>query len=550
MWKAAIQLGRLRVGLAPKLVGLLVVSTIALFTLFGYLNLRFQQRHAEEIILQDGDHLGDLILRSLRYHMMRNDREALDQAINNLATQSGIRRIRVLNSSGQVNFSSDPADIHTVVDKRASTCQDCHTAGGELHEPLLSHHARFYVDAQGQRALAVVRAVENEPGCSNASCHSHAPDQRILGMVDVSLSLAPVSKQIAAQKAELVWFTGAAVLVFSFVSALFIWKVVANPMKGLLSGIQKVAAGDVAQRLAVNSQDEFGELALSFNKMTEGLAQAQNENLAWGRTLEQRVEEKTRDLEGAQRVLFEREKMASIGKLAATVAHEVNNPLAGILTYARLTLKKLEKLPCDPASREEVQENLHTIEHESRRCGDLMRNLLAFARKTPSQREPNDLNELVRNGLALVRHHLELQGIELKLDFSERLPPTPCDAGQIRQVILAILVNATEAMPNGGSLRISTSLNTALQAVQIRVRDTGVGIPSDVLPHIFDPFFTTKDSQQNTGLGLAVAHSILEQHGGSISAKPIPGNGTEFIVSLPLRGAPSVEEVFASQEKR
>jgi two-component system NtrC family sensor kinase len=306
----------------------------------------------------------------------------------------------------------------------------------------------------------------------------------------------------------------------------------------------------VAQRLEVHSQDEFGELALSFNKMTENLAQAQDENLAWRRTLEQRVEEKTRDLEGAQRALFEREKMALVGKLAATVAHEVNNPLAGILTYARLTLKRLENLACDPAVCSEMQENLRTIEGESRRCGDLMRNLLAFARKTPSQREPNDLNELVRNALALVRHRLDLRGIQLKLDLSEGLPPTPCDPGQIRQVILAILVNATEAMPSGGSLQISTLLDTGQQASQIRVRDTGAGIPPDIFPHIFDPFFTTKDSQQNTGLGLAVAHSILEQHSGSISAKSVLGEGTEFIVSLPAHGAGSVEEVFASQEKR
>jgi two-component system NtrC family sensor kinase len=549
MGKSAIQAGRLRVGLAAKLVALLVVSTVALFSLFGYLNLRFQQHHAEELILQDGDHVGDLIVRSLRYHMMRNDREALVQAIYILGTQSGISRIRVLNSSGRVNFSTDPADIHTVVDQRAATCQDCHTAAGVLREHSLSHHARFYLDAHGQRALAVVRAVENEPGCSNASCHDHAPDQRILGMVDVSLSLAPVSKQIAGQRAELLWFTVAAVLVFSSISALFIWKVVANPMKGLLSGIQKVAAGQVAQRLEVHSQDEFGQLALSFNKMTENLAQAQEENLAWGRTLEQRVEEKTRDLEGAQRALFEREKMASIGKLAATVAHEVNNPLAGILTYARLTLKKLEKAPCEPASRAEMQDNLRTIERESRRCGDLMRNLLAFARKAPSRSEPNDLNDLVRSGLSLVRHQLDLRGIELKLDLSEGLPRTPCDAGQIRQVILAVLVNATEAMPGGGSLRISTLLDAGQHTAQIRVRDTGSGIPQDILPHIFDPFFTTKDNQQNTGLGLAVARSILEQHRGSISAKSVVGGGTEFIVSLPVQEAAPVEEVFAGQEK-
>ncbi|HYL85040.1 MAG TPA: ATP-binding protein [Candidatus Angelobacter sp.] len=550
MPESPFHFGRVRVKLASKLVILLVVSTIALFSLFGYLNLRFQRQHAEEIILQDGDHVGDLIVRSLRYHMMRNDREALYQAINNIGTQPGMRGIRILDSAGQINFSTDPSELHTVVSKQAATCQDCHIDGNKLQEPLLSHHARFYVDANGQRALAVVRAVENEPECSNASCHSHAASQRVLGMVDVSLSLAPVSRQIALQQSELAWFTVAAVLVFSLLSALFIWKVVASPMKQLLRGIQKVAAGDMEQRLAVSSQDEFGELAVSFNRMTENLAQAKEENQAWSRTLEQRVEEKTRDLEGAQRALLEREKMASIGKLAATVAHEVNNPLEGILTYARLTLKKLEKNVSDSGPRAEMAENLHTIERESRRCGDLMRNLLAFARKTPSQREPNDLNELIRHGLALVRHQMELRGIELKADLTETLPLTLCDAGQIRQVILAILVNATEAMPAGGTLRVTTCTDNRHQNVEIRFRDTGTGIPPEVLPHIFDPFFTTKENQQNTGLGLAVAHSILEQHGGSISVKSAPGQGSEFLVSLPLHGAVPAEAVFSAQEKR
>jgi two-component system NtrC family sensor kinase len=242
--------------------------------------------------------------------------------------------------------------------------------------------------------------------------------------------------------------------------------------------------------------------------------------------------------------------MASIGKLAATVAHEVNNPLEGILTYARLTLKKLEKLAGDPAPRMEMQENLRIIERESRRCGDLMRNLLAFARKNPSQREPNDLNELIRHGLALVRHQMELRGIELKTDLQPGLPLTLCDAGQIRQVILAILVNATEAMQAGGSLHVSTSINDQKKNVELHFRDTGMGIPPEILPHIFDPFFTTKDNKQNTGLGLAVAHSILEQHGGSISVKSVPGKGSEFIVSLPLQGSVRTDQVFASQEKR
>ena len=284
--------------------------------------------------------------------------------------------------------------------------------------------------------------------------------------------------------------------------------------------------------------------------MAESLARARQEIKDWGHTLEARVEQKSRELEGAQRTMITREKMVSLGKLAATVAHEVNNPLAGILTYAGLSVKQLNKGGCDAEVRAEIVENLRTIERESRRCGDLMRNLLTFARQTPSQRELNDLNTLMKQGLALVHHQLELKAITLREDLQENLRSIRCDAGQIRQVILALLVNACEAMPDGGSLEVSTGLAESGQTAILRVRDTGIGIPPENLPHIFDPFFTTKDNQQSTGLGLAVAHSIIEQHGGEIRVNSIPGKGTEFDVILPLEVPAPVEVILVGQEKR
>lgn len=540
----------LKVGLAVKLVVLLVVSTVALFTLFGYLNLRLQRRHSEEIILQSANRIGDLIARSTHYQMMRNDREALYQVISTIGAEPGIRRVRIFNKEGRITFSTDPAEINTLVDKGAEACYGCHARGEPLSKLERPDRARIFADPQGQRVLGVIRPIENEPVCSNAACHFHPASRRILGVIDTHLSLAPVDTQIAAQEAELGRFTAVAIFIFSLASALFIWTVVERPLKELVSGIQKVAAGNLAYRLPARSGDELGEVAMSFNQMTEGLARAQQEITDWGYTLEDRVEQKTRELEGAQRAILAREKMASLGKLAATVAHEVNNPLAGILTYAGLTLKRLQKVSCEPAMRAEMSENLKTIERESRRCGDLMRNLLAFARQTPSQREPNDLNLLVKHGLALVHHGLGLQGIELKEELQQGLPLLPCDAGQIRQVILALLVNAIEAMPNGGPLEVSTALDAGGQALQVRVRDNGVGIPSEVLPHIFEPFFTTKENQQGTGLGLAVAHSILEQHGGQITVDSTPGKGSEFTISLPLAVPVPVGAVLASEEKR
>lgn len=529
---------RFRAGLAVKLAVSLVVSTAAFFALFGYWNLRLQRQHSEKMVLQSADRISDLIQRSTRYLMLRNDREALYQVINTIGNEPGIRRIRIFNEEGRISFSTDSEEVNTLVNKRAEACYGCHAQAAPLTKLDRPDRARIFTDAEGQRVLGVIRPIENRPACADAGCHAHPPQRRILGVIDTDLSLATVDAQLAEHQAQLVRFTGGAVLLASLVSVLFIWAVAHKPVKELMAGTQKVAGGDLDYRLPVRSGDELGELAASFNKMTEDLKQAHAEITAWARTLEERVERKTQELQQAHTRLLISDKMVSLGKLAATVAHEVNNPLSGILTYARLTLKALEKSRLDPATRAEMVEQLRIIERESRRCGEIMRNLLTFARQAPPHREPHDLNTLVERALTLVHHQLELQAIELEKNLAPALPAVSCDATQIQQVILALLVNATEAMPRGGRLRVSTEADPGGEAAEVRVQDTGIGIPADILPHIFDPFFTTKETQQRTGLGLAVAQSIVEQHGGAITASSAPRRRTEFVVRLPREASP------------
>jgi two-component system, NtrC family, sensor kinase len=299
-------------------------------------------------------------------------------------------------------------------------------------------------------------------------------------------------------------------------------------VKELIRGTHRVADGDLAYRLPVRSDDELGDLARSFNKMTIEVADVQAH-------IEEQVRRKTAELERVHKTLLSSEKMASIGKLAATVAHEINNPLFGILTYARLVLREL--LKHDVPGRDELAEQLQTIERESKRCGELVKNLLTFSRQAPSHREPNDLNTVVRRAALLVKHKLDMQNIELKETLAPDLPPVECDANQIQQVALILLVNASEAMPKGGVLEVSTELDAGSDQGILRIKDSGSGIPEDVLPRIFDPFFTTKEDQNRTGLGLAVAHSIVEQHAGDISVRSAPRQGTEFTVRLPVAAA-------------
>ena len=526
----------LKAGLAVKLAVCLVVSTGVLFGLFGYWNLRLQRQHSEEMVLQSADRISDVIQRSTRYQMLRNDRDALYESIRTIGTEPGIRRVRIFNEEGRISFSTDPDEVGRLVDKQAESCFACHAQEAPLTKLDRPDRARIFTDAAGRRTLGVIRPIENEPACANAACHAHPPERRILGVIDADLSLDPVDAQLAERQQQLAGFTLLAMVLASLVSVAFVWVVVHRPVKELKAGTQAMAAGNLDHRLEVRSADELGELAASFNKMAADLSRARQELTGWARTLEDRVEQKTSELQQAHSHLVRSEKMAALGKLAATIAHEVNNPLAGILTYARLCLKQLDSPEVTPEKRAEVLEQLRIIERESRRCGEIMRNLLSFARQAPPRREPAELNALVERTLALVRHELELRGIELTTRLADGLPPVACDANQIQQVLLALAVNALEAMPRGGRLTLKTGA-VSESVLEVRVRDTGVGIPREALPHIFEPFFTTKEDQHRTGLGLAVARSIVEQHGGSLEVASTPGRGTEFVVRLPLQPA-------------
>ncbi|HLM97741.1 MAG TPA: ATP-binding protein [Bryobacteraceae bacterium] len=515
---------RKHTGLAYKLALCLILSAAAIFSVLGFLTLRAHRRNSEDLVLQSAERISDIIQRSTRYQMLDNDRAALYQSIRDMGSQPGIRRIRIFNKEGRIMFSTDPAEAHAMVDKHAEACYGCHAQAAPLVKLARPDRARIFTEeATGARVLGVIRPIENQPACSNAACHAHPPERNILGVIDSQLSLAAVDANLAVQQKQLLGFTGTALVLLLVVSTVFVWRVVHKPVQELIAGTHRVAGGDLDYRLPVRSRDEIADLAESFNKMTAELAEA-----------------RARLLEQTQNALAGSEKMASLGKLAATVAHEVNNPLFGILTYAKLCHKAVDGSGLPEEVRGPLVEQLTVIERESRRCGEIMRNLLTFARQAPRRREPNNVNELVGRAVRLMHHQFELQRVEIETKLAAEPAEVDCDAGQIQQVVLVLLGNAAEAMPQGGRLRIATEL--AENSVRLSVRDWGPGIRADVLPHIFEPFFTTKDEQQRTGLGLAVAKSIIDQHGGTIDVHSKEGQGAEFVVTLALAGAERASE--------
>jgi two-component system, NtrC family, sensor kinase len=527
---------RLTHSLGVKLISLLLGIMVLVFALLGYLNIQLHRQHLEASALTSAERVSDVIKRSTTYYMLRNDREGMYHAMSTMADEPGMVRVRIFDKEGRISYSSEPAEVSHIVDKSAEACYGCHTQSQPLEKLNRPDRFRIYRDGSGQRVLGIITPIENQPSCSNAACHAHSSEEKILGVLDTNLSLARADAQIKQSSWRMLAYTLLALVAISCLSWIFIYRLVHLPLRRLKDGTRELADGNLGYQLEFASGDEAGELATSFNRMSLQLRSANEEIVSWAKTLEDRVEEKTRELKRAHAHVLQVEKMATIGKMAAVVAHEINNPLAGILTYAKLLKRWVERGDVVTPKKDEAEQCLDLIAGESRRCGDLVKNLLTFSRTSQMNIQSSDLNAIVDRVVRLLAHQLNMNGVELHQHLAEGLPALQCDPGQIEQVLLALMINAIDAMPRGGNLWVTTR-TLGEEELCFEVRDDGSGIPPEILERIFEPFLTTKESGKGVGLGLAVSHNIVQRHHGRIEVQSEVGKGTTFIVSLPMAGA-------------
>jgi two-component system NtrC family sensor kinase len=311
----------------------------------------------------------------------------------------------------------------------------------------------------------------------------------------------------------------------------------AQPIKALENAVRRVAAGERNLQIQVTSHDEIGSLATEFNQMTTTLEQREEAIQELNRGLEEKVQTRTAELEEKNRLLVQTreelvraEKLAAVGKLAAGVAHEINNPLAIIRGNVELLQMSI---PVDADNREEAD----TIYQQVGRMERIVANLLSFARQQQKELGQLDLNHTLHEIISQVGHQAPLTGIAVTEQYSTDLPPLAGDEGQLRQVFTNLILNALQAMPDGGTLTVTTTLGALADNCTVIIADTGVGIPVERQQEIFNPFFTTKAN--GTGLGLSVSYGIVQEHGGTITVQSVPQQGTAFAVTLPLCQSPS-----------
>ncbi|MCC7174431.1 MAG: cache domain-containing protein [Bryobacterales bacterium] len=300
---------------------------------------------------------------------------------------------------------------------------------------------------------------------------------------------------------------------------------ITRPVGQMVAATRNIAAGNLDQEVEAGDQGEIALLAQSFNTMLKSLRAMRDDLEEWGRTLEQKVRERTEELVAMQARVSQSERLASLGMLAAGVAHEINNPLGGILALTSLTL---EDLPPEDPNRE----NLEEVVHQSQRCRGIVKGLLEFSRQSHMSAEIVDLNKVLDDTLSLIAKQAAFFNVEIVKEYDPGLKPVLAGRSELQQVFMNILMNAAQAMDEQGTIRIVTR-NAAEDAVEVLVSDTGHGIPPEHVDRIFDPFFSTKPSGQGTGLGLSISYGIITSLKGTIHVESVVGKGTTFTIRMP-----------------
>jgi two-component system NtrC family sensor kinase len=503
---------------------------LIVFGVHTYFDIRTISTNLTDYVYTSASRASDLIARSTRYSMLLNRKQDVHQTINTLGSEPGFVGISIYDKNGEIIFSTDSLTIGKKVDLHAEACVICHASDAPLVSVPTESRMRVYEAGDGAHTLGLINPIRNEPECYNAACHAHSPDQTVLGVLDVKMSLASVNAQVAALRKRLIVSSLAMTLLIAGISGLFIYRVVRGPIRRLHDGMATISEGNLDAKIEVKSSTEIDDLGQAFNKMAGDLKKARDESQEWAHTLEDRIADKTNELQRVQNQIIHMEKMASLGKLSASVAHEINNPLFGILTYAKLILRELNDIGAEAESDEMVRKYVSVIQEESSRCGDIVKNLLSFARQTGGTFGPHHLNAIVEQRLVLLAHHFEMQKISLAKELMQGDDKLICDDKQLGQALVAPCINAAEAMPEGGMLTVKTFGDK--DTISLAITDTGVGIPKDLVNRIFEPFFTTKE-QDGLGLGLAVVYGIVHRHQGKIDIDSKPGDGTTITITLP-----------------
>ena len=409
-----------------KLTFGVALTILVVIAIFAYFNIQSENRSLLTEVERGAQQYSEHLKADMGYDMLHNDRKRIQEDVRRIGKQGTIDGIRVFNKMGEVIYSSKAAEVGKMVDIKAATCFRCHLTGKPVKLLKKQEHMRiFRTEPDLPRQLGIINPIYNEPTCWTASCHMHPESQTVLGVLDVTMPLDKVDQNIRRSQVAIIVLAVSAIIILSVIIGFLVRWWIDRPVQDLLTATREVAGGNLGYRVEVKREDELGMLAKSFNSMTDNLADARMQ-------------------------LFQSDKLASLGRLAAGVAHEINNPLTAVLTNSSYLLKRSQ-------GQAELSDDLQVIVSETIRCREIVKSLLDFARQTVPKKRKADINQIINRATTVVDNQLTMNHVELVMDLDDKLPNVTVDANQIQQVFINLMVNASDAIgEDGGTINISS----------------------------------------------------------------------------------------------
>ena len=531
---------KFRSSIYGRVVIIITISAFFLFLSFGIVFRSVNEEYMKSVIQENGNNIGFIVQGALYRSMLENDRTSLQGTLDVINTMSGIDDVNLYNKSNNLVYSSIANDTTNHSDP---DCISCHKNFNTMFSTKEKSYRIIDINSEcsmnhnnnNARHLLIKSPILNRKSCYTSSCHAHSPDEEVLGSLIIKMPLGGLD--LALKDSTTNYFLLASFLTILLLLFLFFFtrKKIKNPLNAIIKASEAVAKGDRSTRLEITPHQlsDMRMVSYAFNDMLDNLQSATNELHNWSQQLEYKVQKKSEELGQAQKELINVERIASLGKLSLSVAHEINNPLSGILIYAKLIQKQLGNQDIDPTKKEQMLKNLKLIENETKRCGDIVKGLLDFSRKDQDGFEPKHLHEILSETYELMSHPMKIANVNFISDFSAKPDLINCSPNQIKQACIGMLVNASEAVSGNGEVVFRTS-NPDEDHIRIEISDNGIGISEEDIPHIFEPFFSTKENVSGIGLGLAIVHGIIQNHKGKAEVKSERGKGTTLIITLPL----------------
>lgn len=531
---------KFRSSIYGRVIFIITVASFFLFVSFWIIFRSVNERYMQSVISENGNNIGSLVEGALYRSMLENDRTSLQGTLDIINTMSGVDDVNMYDNKNNLAYSSISNDTANHSDP---DCKSCHRDIDSMFSTKEKSYRIIDVNSEcsmnhnnnNSRHLLIKTPILNSESCYTASCHAHSQSDEVLGSLLIKFPMTGLDA--ALDKSTKDYFLLASLMTFLLVLFLIVFtnKKIKNPLNAIIKASEAVAKGDKRTRLEIKPHQlsDMRMVSYAFNDMLDNLQTATNELQNWSQQLEYKVQKKSEELGQAQNELINIERIASLGKLSLSVAHEINNPLSGILVYAKLIYKQLNSQDLDPIKKESMLKHLRLIENETKRCGDIVKGLLDFSRKDQNDFEPKHLHEILLDTFELMTHPMKVANVSFLSDFAARTDLIYCSPNQIKQICVAILVNALEAVSENGEVLIKTS-NPDDENIRIEIIDNGIGISVEDIPHVFEPFFSTKEKTNGIGLGLSIVHGIIQSHKGKTAVRSERGKGTTILVTLPL----------------